>query len=151
MTGGFHRSGDDSASTATTPSRTRPSGSAADRALNSKVTTTGSKQASRSQATNEYRSTRAVRNSEPGGRYQTQGYVREPAARPSYIPQTTYVGGRSFNIIFVPGFGYGYYDPYGAYVPYMYSPPFYHNVALDIFLVIVLVVVIGVVLGRRGV
>jgi hypothetical protein len=101
---------------------------------------------------NEYRSPRAVRDSEPGGRYQTQGYTREPAARPTYIPQTTYVGGRNYNIIFVPGFGYGYRDPYGAYVPYMYDPPFYHNVALDIFLgimLILLVVVVGVAISSR--
>lgn len=106
---------------------------------------TGAAPATRSQATSQFKSDRDARIAGPGGKYQTQGFASEPATRPSYVPRTTYVGGTHYDIIFVPGMGYGYYDPYGAYVPYVYHPPFYHNVGLDIFLIILLIVVIAVI------
>lgn len=45
---------------------------------------------------------------------------REPSVRPTYIPQTTYVGGSSYNIVFQPGYGYGYYSP--AHIWMAYDP-----------------------------
>jgi hypothetical protein len=39
-------------------------------------------------------------------------FASEPAARPSYIPASTFVGGRSVNIMYNAGLGgYGYYHP----------------------------------------
>lgn len=39
-------------------------------------------------------------------------FATEPAARPSYIPSATYVGGRSVNIVYSPVLGgYGYLHP----------------------------------------
>lgn len=46
-------------------------------------------------------------------------FDREPAIRPSYIPQTTTVGGSSYTVIYNPGFGgYGYYGPGGSWIAY---------------------------------
>lgn len=42
--------------------------------------------------------------------------------RPGYIPRTTIIGGRSCDIIFSPIYhGYGYFNPFGAWM--MYAPP----------------------------
>ena len=81
----------------------------------------------------------------PGGRYQTQGFTTQPAVRPSYIPQS--YGGNT--IIFVPGMGYGYYNPMGIYQPYVYHQPFYSNIGLIIFLIIVILILIAVFASRR--
>lgn len=55
-------------------------------------------------------------------KYQTK-FTTQPAARPSYIPQTTVVGGASYPIVFNPTLGtYGYYggfaDTFVAYDPF---------------------------------
>lgn len=106
---------------------------------------TGAGAGSRSAATTQFKSQRDARIAGPGGRYQTQGFTTEPSVRPGYIPQTTYVGGRSVNIVFVPGFGYGYYDPYGMYMPYVYHPPLYYNPWSWLIGVIVLVLLILII------
>jgi hypothetical protein len=39
-------------------------------------------------------------------------FVSEPSVRPSYIPSSTFVGGRSVNIVYSPALGgYGYMHP----------------------------------------
>ena len=39
-------------------------------------------------------------------------FASEPAARPSYVPSTTFIGGRSVNIMYNQGLGgYGYFHP----------------------------------------
>lgn len=44
-------------------------------------------------------------------------FKTEPTTRPSYIPQTTVVGGTTVNIIHNPGYGgYGYYNALGAFI-----------------------------------
>ena len=40
----------------------------------------------------------------------TSSYKTEPATRPTYIPQSYSSGGRSYNIIYNPGYGYGYWN-----------------------------------------
>jgi hypothetical protein len=38
-------------------------------------------------------------------------FANEPAARPSWIPATTFAGGRNYNVVYSPVLGgYGYYD-----------------------------------------
>lgn len=42
----------------------------------------------------------------------TSSFASEPASRPSYIPSTAFVGGRTVNIVYSPTLGgYGYYHP----------------------------------------
>jgi len=123
-------------------------GSAADRALDNKVNMAGANQSSRTRATAGY----DAKVNGPGGRYQTQGFTSEPATRPSYVPQTTVDGGVSHTIVFVPGYGYGYRDPFGVYVPYGYQSTYYgggSGGAWVLVFIIVLLVVVVVVLGIR--
>lgn len=49
----------------------------------------------------------------------TSKYTTQPATRPAHIPQTTLVGGVSYNVSYNTGFGgYGYYGPGGAWMMY---------------------------------
>lgn len=49
----------------------------------------------------------------------TSKYKTKPATRPSHIPQTTTVGGTSYNVTYNQGMGgYGYMGPSGAWIAY---------------------------------
>ena len=51
-----------------------------------------------------------------GSKY-TSKYTSEPATRPSHIPQTTEVGGRSYNVTYNQGMGgYGYMNSLGTWM-----------------------------------
>lgn len=51
-----------------------------------------------------------------GAKY-TSTFPKEPVTRPSYIPQTTTVGGRSYNINYNPQYGgYGYMNSLGTWM-----------------------------------
>ena len=53
-----------------------------------------------------------------GSQY-TNRFSKEPSSRPSYIPQSTSVGGRNYTIIYDIGHGgYGYYGPGGVWMMY---------------------------------
>jgi hypothetical protein len=145
------------------PITPKPSRSTADKALSGKVPMAGGTQKTRSgavskkaaktaattNATNKARGPINYKNDRDrqlatSGRYQTQFSV-EPVVRPSYIPMR--YGG--YDIIFVPGYGYGYYDTYGAYVPYVHPPSSTGRGLLLAILVIVGLVILAIVLARR--
>ncbi len=83
---------------------TARSSSATDRALYNQARTQGTAFSNRDSAASDFKS-------RYGSQY-TSRFSREPSARPTYIPQSTMVGGRSVTVIYNGGFGgYGYYHP----------------------------------------
>ncbi len=85
-------------------STTQPRLSTADRNLYQRAKTNGTSFSNRTDAVSNFKSRYA-------GQYPTS-FAREPSSRPSYIPQTTMVGGRNVTIIYNSGYGgYGYMNP----------------------------------------
>ncbi len=84
--------------------------SAADRALAEKAKAAGTSFSSREDAVRAFRA-------KEGTNYSTN-FDQEPSSRPSYVPQSTTVGGQNVVIVFSPEYrGYGYFSG-GAWRPY---------------------------------
>jgi hypothetical protein len=71
------------------------------------VAQSGKKITSQAQAETELRKT-----------FTEKTYASEPPRRPDYVPPTVYRGGSTHTVIFMNS-GYGYYDPYGGWMPLM--------------------------------
>lgn len=53
------------------------------------------------------------------GNQYSNHFTSQPATRPSWVPQSTSVGGHTYNITYNSGYGgYGYYGPGGSWVMY---------------------------------
>ncbi len=89
-----------------------PKLSPADMAQAKSVKQQGPVAATREQGVNNYLKSNPKLSTVEGKTSQYNHFTSEPSSRPVYIPQTTYVGGRSVNISFNSGYGgYGYMDP----------------------------------------
>lgn len=95
--------------------------SAADRALAEKAKASGTSFQNRDEAVGQFRQKYATQ-------YTTR-YDSEPVSRPSYVPRSTYVDNRSYNIYYDRTYrGYGYMDYYGHW---RYYDPFLDAVILS--------------------
>jgi len=88
-----------------------PKRSSAQEAAYKKAAKSGTAFKSKKAATADFKSKNA-------SKYKSS-YATKPATRPDYIPQTTSVGGNSYNVSYNAGYGgYGYMGPMGTWVMY---------------------------------
>lgn len=93
-----------SAGSAAVPRSFGASGAASTRSVYDAARSKGTLFASREEATSSF--SRSL-----GSRYAST-FASEPATRPTWIPNSTLIGGRSVNIVYNPALGgYGYLDP----------------------------------------
>lgn len=89
----------------------KPVRSAADTALYNKAKTSGTAYTSKASATQAFKTKHA-------SQYKSK-YDTKPATRPDHIPQSTTVGGKSYNVTYNQQYGgYGYMGPSGSWIMY---------------------------------